>query len=325
MKTRIEKNKWDKLVLPLIVIGIILMIVVLGLAAATLVIVDDRLNETPSDTSKQSLGSEYAESIKISDVMMHLNQLQRIAINSGGNRAVNTLGFNRTLDYIYNTLSVSTNFQVIISYFNLRSFALAANPTLFTSINGTINNRTFSTDLSASEFYFVEYTRSANFSTDAPISVIPNVGCEDSDWLSVSPSPSNRVALVKRGNCTFVEKAALALKYNVAALLIYNDGSSADRFAPIYITLGPTNELPALFLSYNLGQELATAAQDSTANVGVRIIIPIADESDYPVGNICADTPTGDPTQTILIGSHSDSVPAGPGINDNGKLYSIAD
>ena len=40
----------------------------------------------------------------------------------------------------------------------------------------------------------------------------------------------------------------------------------------------------------------------------------------FPVGNICADTPTGDITQTIVIGSHSDSVPAGPGINDNGKF-----
>jgi len=38
-----------------------------------------------------------------------------------------------------------------------------------------------------------------------------------------------------------------------------------------------------------------------------------------PVENICADTPTGDVTQTIVIGSHSDSVPAGPGINDNGS------
>ena len=35
--------------------------------------------------------------------------------------------------------------------------------------------------------------------------------------------------------------------------------------------------------------------------------------------NILADTLTGDPSNTIVVGSHLDSVPAGPGINDNGS------
>jgi carboxypeptidase Q len=182
-------------------------------------------------------------------------------------------------------------------------------------------NRTFSTNLSAAEFYIVQYTRSANFPSYVPITVIPNVGCTDADWLAASPSPSGLVALVKRGDCTFVDKAALASKYNVAALLIYNDGTAPDRVPPMFITLGQTNELTALFLSYTLGQELANAAQNPSNNVGVRLIISLANDATYPVGNICADTPTGDVTQTIVIGSHSDSVPAGPGINDNGKCH----
>ncbi|CAF1555299.1 unnamed protein product, partial [Rotaria sordida] len=132
-----------------------------------------------------------------------------------------------------------------------------------------------------------------------------------------NPSPNGRVALVKRGVCSFVDRAVLASKYNVAALLFYNDGTSPDRISPIFISLGQNNELPALFLSYTLGQELADAAQNPLNNVGVHITIRVADESRYPVGNICADTPTGDATQTIVIGGHSDSVPAGPGINDN--------
>jgi Zn-dependent M28 family amino/carboxypeptidase len=318
-------------------IGIFLILATLAVAAATLAIVNIRLKGTTTTattttitttttttitatTSKQSLGSEYAEAIQISDVMKHLNELQRIATAQNNTRAINTPGFNQTLDYIYNSLSSSTNFKVVTSYFNLRNFIIAGNPTLITSINGVTNNRTFSYDLAIAEFFFAQYTRSANFPTDVPISVIPNVGCEEADWLAVNPSPSGRVALVKRGDCTFVEKAALASKYNVAALLIYNDGTLPDRISPIYISLGATNELPALFLSYTLGQELADAAQNSSNNVGVRIIISLADESTFPVGNICADTPTGDVTQTIVIGSHSDSVPAGPGINDNGQL-----
>jgi len=35
--------------------------------------------------------------------------------------------------------------------------------------------------------------------------------------------------------------------------------------------------------------------------------------------NVCADTPWGNASNVIVVGSHLDSVPAGPGINDNGS------
>ena len=128
---------------------------------------------------------------------------------------------------------------------------LARNPILISSINGTITNHTYSTNLSVAEFYHVQYSTSANFTDYVELTVIPNVGCSDDDWLNASPSPAGRVALVKRGDCTFAEKAALAAKYNVAALLIYNDGTAPDRIPPIYISLGQNNTLPALFLSFH--------------------------------------------------------------------------
>ena len=314
-------NKYMKFLLPTIGISIILILVTLALCAATLAIVNNRLKETtPPTTTTTNLGSAYAESIKISDVMTHLNEFQRIATSFNGTRAVNKPGFNGTLDYIYNYVSSYTNFKLGRSYFNVRYFNLGANPILLVSINETITNRTFSVNLSMSDFYIVQYTRSANFADYVPISVIPNEGCSEADWLAVNPAPINRVAMVKRGVCQFTEKAAFASKYNVAALLFYNDGSAPDRIAPIYTSLGSTNELRALFLSYTLGQALANAAQNPANNVRIRMIISLADESTVSVGNICADTPTGDNTQTIVIGSHSDSVPAGPGINDNGKI-----
>ena len=35
--------------------------------------------------------------------------------------------------------------------------------------------------------------------------------------------------------------------------------------------------------------------------------------------NVIADTPTGSADDVVLVGSHLDSVPEGPGINDNGS------
>ncbi|CAF1469230.1 unnamed protein product [Rotaria sordida] len=242
-------NKRVKSLSVCIGIGIILILVTLALAAATLGVVVNRLKDKPID--RPSLDSEYAESIQISDIMIHLNELQNIATNTGGNRAINTIGFNQTLDYINNYLSFHTNFKVATKYFYVKNFILASNSILITSINGVTVNRIFSPNLSIAEFYFVQYTRSVNFADYVPISVIPNEGCSDNDWLAANSSPNGQVALVKRGVCPFVDRAVLA--------------------------------------------------------------------SRYPVGNICADTPTGDATQTIVIGGHSDSVPASPGINDNGS------
>ncbi|CAF1550591.1 unnamed protein product [Adineta steineri] len=306
-----------KVLLYAILAGIVLILVSVGLAAATLAIVNSRLKETTT-TDAPPFNSKYVESLQFSDVMKHLNELQTIATGANGNRAINTRGFNQTLDYIYNSLTLNTNFKLQKSFFYLRNFVPAGNPILLTSISGVERNRTYSTTLSASEFAIVQYTRSANFASHIPITVIPNLGCSDSDWTSATPPIDGRVALVKRGTCSFIEKALLATKYKAAALLTYNDGATGN-VAPIVTNLGQDNEIPALFLSYTLGQELVDAAQDPLKNVGVRLIITMADESRYPVGNICADTPTGDATQTIVIGSHSDSVPAGPGINDNGS------
>ncbi len=35
--------------------------------------------------------------------------------------------------------------------------------------------------------------------------------------------------------------------------------------------------------------------------------------------NVLAETPTGDPNNVVVVGAHLDSVPRGPGINDNGS------
>jgi aminopeptidase S len=75
--------------------------------------------------------------------------------------------------------------------------------------------------------------------------------------------------------------------------------------------------IPAYFLSYDLGKQLANAG----ANPRVMMNIDVADVEG--VANICADTPSGDQTKTIVVGAHSDGVQAGSGINDNGKKTSI--
>ncbi|UJR24245.1 hypothetical protein I4U23_027212 [Adineta vaga] len=262
---------------------------------------------------------KFVEEIKMSDVMKHLKKLQSIASSNNNIRAAFTNGFDETMNYIYEYLSKNTNFKLTRRSFQTRKFLLGANPKLTTSIDGVIKDRNYSLVLSESEFFFMDYSRAIDMDEFIPINIIPNLGCNEEDWIAANPSPSSQVALVKRGECNFIQKTDLALKYGARAILIYNDGVTADRTLVIGTLTASTNEMPALFLSYYLGQELVTAAQKSSSSVMVRLSIYIRDDSIGTTENICADTLTGDPSQTIIIGGSSDSTSFGPGLNDNGS------
>jgi hypothetical protein len=286
-----------------------------ALAASTLGIVIQRLR---TDATTECSDGMLVCSVHVDDMMNHLQQLQKIADESNGNRAIRTQGFNRTLDYIYNYLTANTNLKVEMQFFPYNKFVLNFDPILSANINGVEVN--FSYGLNQ-DFTYMDYSGSADFPNPVRLTSIPNIGCDDSDWLAAIPSPTNNVALVKRGVCTFFEKSALAAKYGVAGLLIYNDGATPERNPPITASVQQGVTFPALFLSYQTGTTLANMAQNVTMNAQVTIRIS-GSVGPVPIGNICAHTVTGDATQTIVIGSHSDGVPAGPGINDNGKISS---
>lgn len=259
-------------------------------------------------------------SLRFADVMMHLNELQRIATAANGTRASGTSGFNRTLDYLTGYLSKKTNFKITTSFFTARDPTLASTPILLSSIGGTVTNHTYASTSITGEFFRVRYSTSTNSSDFLPLTFIPNGGCNVTDWLTTNSPVKEHAVLLRRGKCTFMEQGALAARFHAKVLLLYNDGTSVDRLSPMNVNLGQNNTIPALSLSFALGERLAHATRDFANNVSVHIEIALFDERPFPVGNICADTPTGDPAQTIVIGSHTDSVRAGPGLNDDGEF-----
>ncbi|CAF1395782.1 unnamed protein product [Adineta ricciae] len=291
--------------------------ITLALAAATLGTINKRFDSltVTTSTTQTKLNSPLAETIRIDDLVNHLRQLQRIANESNGNRAINTRGFNATVDYIYNYLQNQIGtLQVTRRTFNIRNFALAKNPILLSRIEGTEKNYTYSTTLARSEFTYANYSTATKFTDFVRVVNIPNFGCFKDVWQNVS----GLVALVKAGGkCTYAEKGMLAADSGIQALLFYSDGETSSNLAPVNVRLRHTNKLPALALSYAAGETLATAASMGTAYV--KLEIELENIPSFPVDNVCADIPHGDATQTIIIGSHSDSVPAGPGINDNGS------
>jgi hypothetical protein len=290
---------------------ILFTITTIALAAAILGVVVNRL-ESKNTTSLDRNGPvSLVDQIKIDDLMKHLEQLQVFADRSNGTRAIATSGFNDTLDYITTQLEQNTNLIVEHQYFTVRNYIIRGTPQLQTQIDGNITNHVYLTD-----FTQILFSSRADFDQFVPVVAIPNAGCSDADWTSVPVTDA--IALVMRGACAYAQQSALAEKYQVKGLLIYNNGLTTGSFQPVQGVRNNLNTtIPAYFLSYGLGIQLANAAGNPSVNMTIDVI-----DADG-VGNICADTPSGDKTKTIVIGSHSDGVPAGSGINDNGKETSI--
>jgi aminopeptidase Y len=149
----------------------------------------------------------------------------------------------------------------------------------------------------------------------ADLFVVDNLGCDDADYVGLNATSTDVVALIKRGECPFGNKSSLAGKYGAKGALIY-DPASEEIMAG---TLGePTNTTVG-----TLGISLSTANNliaQKAAGVPVKINMFIAAYVGFiKTKNIIADTIHGDKGNIVALGAHSDSVEAGPGINDDGS------
>jgi Zn-dependent M28 family amino/carboxypeptidase len=95
-------------------------------------------------------------------------------------------------------------------------------------------------------------------------------------------------------------------------VIIYDEGPAGPPGHP-HGTLGAPSdpEIPVIGTTYALGKALLQAG--STA----RIVVD-TDNTESSSYNVLADTPGGNRDSVIVVGAHRDSVPEGPGINDNG-------
>ncbi|MGH2987741.1 MAG: M28 family peptidase, partial [Solirubrobacterales bacterium] len=140
-------------------------------------------------------------------------------------------------------------------------------------------------------------------------------GCEASDFPAET---TDSISLIQRGTCTFVQKLAHAEAAGAAGVILFNEGQpEPGRENPLFTTAPTYYGIPAVFSSFSVGEEFYNAFQagdDPTARVEVdATTIPRVQH------NVIAESPWGDPNRAVVVGGHLDSVPAGPGINDNGS------
>jgi Zn-dependent M28 family amino/carboxypeptidase len=273
----------------------------------------------PVDTAK------LRKAVTVNGILRHERVLQSIANANGGIRASGTAGFDASADYVKRQL-VQAGYEVTEQSFEFPFFQQTADP-VFERVSPS--PRVFTTP---EEFATMTYSGSGDVTAAlqavdvvVPIGANPpntsSSGCEAADFAGFT---AGNIALMQRGTCPFAQKAANAQAAGASAAVIFNEGQAPaqptdeDRRITLQGTLGaPGVTIPVVGTSYAIGAELVeqTRAGTVTAHVFTQTL-----SETRTTRNVIGDYKGGgDKTQTIIVGSHLDSVTEGPGINDNGS------
>jgi len=278
------------------------------------------LTVVPTATSADSPSGQAAKlrkAITLDGVMRHEQAFQGIANANGGTRVAGTPGYDASVAYVVEQLEAA-GYDPVIQEFDFAFFRQLA-PSVFQRI--TPSPQTY---VEGTEFATQTYSGSGDVTANlqevndnqfppGPTAGSSNAGCEPADFAGFVPG---RVALIQRGTCTFHDKALNAQTAGASAVVIFNEGQPG-RTDVINGTAGaPDFHIPVIDTSFAIGESL-----HSLLGTGpVTVHISTSTESEIrQASNVLADTVGGDPNRVVVQGSHLDSVPAGPGINDNGS------
>ena len=265
--------------------------------------------QDPSEAS-----SHFRDAVTTDGIMEHLEAFQGIADANNDTRASGTDGFDASVDYVVEKLEAA-GYDPTVQEFDFIAFA-EESPT---QLSQTFPDPQDYAD--GEEYSVMEYSGSGDVTdadvvavdTDFSASETSTSGCETEDFADF---PEGAIALIQRGTCTFAEKAQNALDAGAAAALIFNRGTEGND-GVLFGTLGGPIEggedFPVVGLDYATGVDLGDP-EDTRASV-------FTETTNTPSTskNVIADTPGGKKSNTVMVGAHLDSVPAGPGINDNGS------
>ncbi len=284
--------------------------VIVALALATTVSLS-----TPARADQPIDTSALRDAVDADGVMTHLEAFQEIATANGGTRAAGTAGYQASADYVEDLLEAA-GYDVETQSFSYER------PVVLSAVMEQV--APVATSYERLEDFF-EMTYSPDGSAvNAAVTVVDvnldgdrasTSGCETEDFTGF---PVGNIALIQRGTCPFRQKAENADAAGASAVIIFNQGNDVpgdDRFGLFGGTLDPDPlvEVPVFSMGFDLGAELATTP-------GLVMTIDLETEIELiETFNVLADSATGRADRTVVVGAHLDSVPEGPGINDNGS------
>ncbi|MEW2137666.1 M28 family metallopeptidase [Streptomyces sp. NPDC005409] len=235
----------------------------------------------------------------------HLKVLQSIADYNNGTRVAGSKGHVQSAQYVEAVMKAA-GYEVTKNEFDFVYVETLAEKLTVNGANGR--------DV---PIHLMTYTTSTpEGGVTAPVAVAPvdadgTNGCEPGDFAA--GTFTGKIALVKRGGCTFATKQANAAAAGAVGAIIYNNTAGA-----LNGTIGDpaAGKVPTGGVTQAEGEKLAAEAAAGPVEVTLDIRELRENRKTY---NVIAETRGGDEDNTVFLGAHLDSVAAGPGINDNGS------
>lgn len=256
---------------------------------------------SPAPAGDPELARRLAEAVTGDGAYARLEELARIADAHGGNRASGQPGYDASVEYVAGTLR-QAGYQVETPSFPFDTFAAQAQTLAVGGAPGpAVTALTYSPTTPPEGV-----TGPLVVAPDAPAD--PTPGCEATDYANLPARGA--VVLVRRGACTFTQKQQVAADVGAAAVLVGNNAPG-----PLGGTLGSVAEgrLPT-------GGLLAPDFDALLGRAGLPATVTLVTRSQtITTRNVIAQTTTGRTDEVVMAGAHLDSVPEGPGINDNGS------
>ncbi|MBT1187084.1 M28 family peptidase [Streptomyces sp. CJ_13] len=281
----------------------------LAALAAAAVAAPVLLTATPAaahahDQRSGKLARELVEEVTARGAYRHLAKFQRIADANGGNRAAGTPGHLASAAYVHDTLK-KAGYEVSYQDFDIYE---AHTKTEKTTVLGAEPR-----ELATAAFTFTPSTPAAGLTAPLALARVDETpGCTADDYPA--GAFTGKIALVKRGSCTFVEKQNAAAAAGAAGVIVYNHSGTT----PVRGGFSSPAEglIPSAGITLAEGEALAAAA----AGGEVRVRLDLEQEHvRKTTRNVIAETKGGRADRVVTVGAHLDSVPEGPGINDNGS------
>ncbi|WP_374106157.1 M28 family metallopeptidase [Kitasatospora sp. RG8] len=249
------------------------------------------------------LAARLVEESSADDAYGTLRALQRIADRNGGNRVAGERGHDESAAYVYEQarragLKVSKQ-EFEYTYFKALSERL-----------GVVSPQ--AEDVPVKAMTYSVGGPAAGLTADlAVVPVDATTGCEAGDYAA--GAFTGKVALIRRGGCSFAMKQAAAADAGAVGAIVYNNTEGN-----LNGTLGDpaVGRVPTGGIAKAAGEALAARAAAGPVTVSLDIRTFMEKRKTW---NVLAETRGGDENNTVVVGSHLDSVEDGPGINDNGS------
>ncbi|MEV0406838.1 M20/M25/M40 family metallo-hydrolase [Actinoallomurus sp. NPDC050550] len=275
-------------------------------AVAAVAITGSLTAASPARADDLWLADHLAKTTSGKKALKHLRVFERIADENGGQRATATPGFEASARYVTKQLT-DAGYTVKSQTVPYRQFMFDAESGQETAPNArTI--RTLMMDGSP-------VTPEGGFTAPlvfAPVKADGTSGCTAADYDGLPVQGA--IVVTPRSSCGYTNQQKVIAGLGGRAMLLYLPVPDPKNIYRLHVFTPSDFTIPSATISPEQAGQLSADAAQQPVTFHLELRGHFADKTTV---NLFAETRGGSADHIVMAGAHLDSVPEGPGINDN--------